>query len=97
MDDRENAVFAFLRKGEAQHKPVLVIANMTPRVQEGYTLGCPVEGDWKLLLSTDDDTYGGSGVGLGDLRARPEVSHGLPASLTLTLPPLATVFLTPEG
>ncbi|MFX7140438.1 alpha amylase C-terminal domain-containing protein, partial [Acinetobacter baumannii] len=38
--------------------------------------------------------YGGSNVGNGgELYAEPVPSHGLPASLSLTLPPLAMLLL----
>jgi len=38
--------------------------------------------------------YGGSNLGNGgQVRAEPNESHGLPASLSLTLPPLATLIL----
>jgi 1,4-alpha-glucan branching enzyme len=50
------------------------------------------------VLNTDAEDYGGSGVGnLGGVEAVPEPLHGRPFSATLTLPPLATVWLTPAG
>jgi 1,4-alpha-glucan branching enzyme len=41
--------------------------------------------------------YGGSGVGnLGGIEAKPEPWHGLPASASITVPPLGVLWLTPE-
>jgi len=46
------------------------------------------------VINTDADVYGGSGVGnLGAVEAVAEPWHGRPASATLTLPPLAVLWL----
>jgi 1,4-alpha-glucan branching enzyme len=95
--DTDNNVFSFVRSGGEGTRPVIVVSNMAPVVREGYRIGAPQGGRWREALNTDAELYGGSGVseGLG-WQAAEEPSHGLPASLSLTLPPLATVFLTSE-
>jgi 1,4-alpha-glucan branching enzyme len=46
------------------------------------------------VLNSDATLYGGSGMGnLGGVHSVPVGAHGRFHSLTLTLPPLATVFL----
>jgi 1,4-alpha-glucan branching enzyme len=48
------------------------------------------------LLNSDATLYGGSGMGnLGGVEAAPIAARSLFHSLTLTLPPLATVFFKP--
>ena len=50
------------------------------------------------MLNTDAAEYSGSGVGnLGGVDADGESWHGQPASTTLRLPPLATVWLASDG
>ena len=50
------------------------------------------------MLNTDAARYGGSNLGnLCGVAARPEPSHGLPASAEVVLPPLATVFFRYAG
>ncbi|WP_110813286.1 1,4-alpha-glucan branching protein GlgB [Pseudoroseicyclus aestuarii] len=96
--DHTRSVFAFMRKGGQGTKPLLVVANMTPTVQEGYKLGVPHAGTWTERLNTDASLYGGSGVGNGGkVVTLPEESHGRAQSLFLTLPPLGLVVLQPEG
>jgi 1,4-alpha-glucan branching enzyme len=95
-DDRENAVFAFLRKGEREHRPVLVISNMTPRVLTDYRIGVPVAGEWKCVLSTDEQRFGGSNAGTMEAASETFSAHGYETSLSLTLPPLATTFWVPK-
>jgi 1,4-alpha-glucan branching enzyme len=58
----------------------------------------PVGGRWREVVNTDATDYGGSGVGnLGGVEALAEALHGRPFSAGVTLPPLATVWLAPEG
>ncbi len=91
--DRENSVVSFLRRS-TQHF-VIVVCNFTPVVRQGYRIGVPAEGRYEEVLNTDDPRYGGSGVMNGGLDARAEPVHGRQYSLSLTLPPLATMVLKP--
>ena len=91
--DREASVVAFLRKPR-HGAPVLVACNFTPVPRSNYVLGVPLPGLWHELLNSDAEHYGGTGWGnLGGVEAVPSGAHGRPWSLSLTLPPLATVFL----
>ena len=95
--DTENNVFSFIRHGLDGTPPVVVISNMAPVVREGYTIGMPQGGTWREALNTDAAEYGGSGVGNGGtVISGGEGLHGQPHRASLTLPPLATLFLTPE-
>ncbi|HUS24939.1 MAG TPA: 1,4-alpha-glucan branching protein GlgB [Candidatus Binatia bacterium] len=95
-DDRANSVFAFLRHGGP--RPVLVLCNLTPVTRHDYRVGVPLPGAWRELLNSDAGEYGGSGSGNGGaLHAQPVPAHGQSASLSLTLPPLGTLFLAPEA
>jgi 1,4-alpha-glucan branching enzyme len=54
---------------------------------------------WKEVLNTDSQHYGGGNLGndAAALEVQPVAAHGRAQSLTLTLPPLATVFLAPAA
>jgi 1,4-alpha-glucan branching enzyme len=94
LDDADQSVFAYLRFGRPGDAPVLVVCNFTPVPRLTYRLGVPVGGVWREVLNSDADVYGGSGVGNAGMVVAEEVaSHGLPVSLVLTLPPLATIIL----
>jgi len=93
VDDRANSVFAFLRTGMGA-APIAVIANMTPVPRHRYIVRVPVAGDWREVLNTDATAYGGSNVGnYGGARATSHKSDRADATLSLTLPPLATIVL----
>jgi 1,4-alpha-glucan branching enzyme len=92
LDDAEQSVFAYLRFGNEGDPAVLVVCNFTPVPRYGYRLGVPYGGAWREIVNTDAARYGGSNVGnYGAVQADAWPSHDLPASLALTLPPLATV------
>jgi 1,4-alpha-glucan branching enzyme len=96
-DDTANSVYAFLREGDDGDAPVLVVCNMTPVPRAGYAIGVPRPGYWQELLNSDAGAYGGSNMGNGGgVQTQPLYAHGEAQALVMTLPPLATLFLSPE-
>ncbi len=94
MDDADNSVLVFARRGEEPGSVVVVACNFTPVVRGDYRFGVPLAGFYREAVNTDAASYGGSNVGnLGGVASEPVASHGRTDSLTLTLPPLATVIL----
>ena len=92
-NDAGNNVFSFLRWGD-DGSVLACVANFSPMPHEGYRLGLPFPGRWDEVLNTDAEAYVGSGVGnLGGVEAAGEGWHGQPASASLRVPPLGTVWL----
>ncbi|HXU61225.1 MAG TPA: 1,4-alpha-glucan branching protein GlgB [Polyangia bacterium] len=95
-NDDDNSVYSFLRKGRGGDDVILVVLNATPVPRRDYRVGVPLRGTWRELLNTDATSFGGSGLGnLGAVTADDVPCHGRPASLRLTLPPLAALYLKP--
>jgi len=96
--DRDQSVFAWLRQGAEGDPPALVVCNFTPVPRGEYRIGVPSAGTWHEALNTDAESYGGSNRGNGGTVASQRVaSHGFADSVLVTLPPLATLILTPQG
>jgi 1,4-alpha-glucan branching enzyme len=96
-DDRDQSIFAYLRFGAEGAQPALVVCNLTPVPRAGYGVGVPAEGGWHEIFNSDAAIYGGGNIGNGGrVVATGKPRHGLPASLELTLPPLAVIILQPE-
>jgi 1,4-alpha-glucan branching enzyme len=98
VHDWEESVIAFLRRGHAEDDTILVLCNFTPVPRHNYRVGVPQGGLWRELLNSDAVLYGGSGQGnLGWVESAPVRSHAYFHSLTLIVPPLATLVLKHEG
>ena len=96
-DDATNSVYAWLRWSK-EGEPLLVVANMTPVPREHYRVGVPFAGTWMELLNSDAETYAGSNMGNGGgVHADDVKAHGMGASLSLNLPPLAVLILKPRA
>src|SRR5262249_53942778 len=100
-NDSGNNVFSFLRFAadgpdgpDGSRTVIASVTNFANTVHEAYRIGVPLSGRWEEVLNTDSEVYTGSGVGnLGGVDATEEPWHGQVASLSLRLPPLATVWL----
>ena len=92
--DAAHSVLSFVRHGLGANNFVVVVCNFTPQVHPGYRLGVPQAGHYRELLNTDSSHYGGSNIGtpLAAAKTQARPCHGMPYSVVLTLPPLATVF-----
>jgi len=94
-DDAENSVIAWARRGDDPDDVAIVVSNFTPVPREAYRIGVPLPGFYQEVLNTDASLYGGGNVGnLGGVSAEETESHGQPCSLSLTIPPLATMILS---
>ena len=94
-DDANQSVFAWLRKGHDPRARCVVAVNFTPEIRHNYRIRVPFAGNWREALNTDAGAYGGSNVGNGGLVSA-VVTPDSP-ELHLVLPPLAAVYLVPEG
>lgn len=99
-DDRDQSVIAFLRRDhDGGGTPVVAISNFTPVPRHQYRIGVPLAGPWRVVINTDEARYYGSGQvqplcdGADSMLAEPVPSHGQPFSLSLNLPPLASLML----
>jgi 1,4-alpha-glucan branching enzyme len=93
-NDRDNSILAWVRRDKSGGF-VICVTNFTPVVRDGYRIGVPQPGRYRELLNTDAEQYGGSGVVNDEIITEAQESHAQPQSLTLILPPLATLILQP--
>ncbi len=96
--DSQNAqqsIFSFIRYAKKISEYVVVVCNLTPNVYQNYQIGVPSDGKFEVILNTDEQRYFGSGVEASStlIFAQKTPSHGQKYSVSLALPPLATVYL----
>ncbi len=92
--DREQSVLSYLRRDGGQH--VVVVLNLTPTPHARYRIGVPERGEYRVVLSSDDAAWGGSGFGSSASVVADDIpSHGRRYSIELALPPLSALVLVP--
>jgi 1,4-alpha-glucan branching enzyme len=101
-NDADSNVISFARQSRGgpsdETRLVVFVANFSPVPRPNYRLGLPRARRWREALNTDSTFYGGSDVGnLGGVEPEPVPWHGQPFSAEVTLPPLAAVYLVPDG
>jgi 1,4-alpha-glucan branching enzyme len=97
LGDAEISVLAYLRKSAGAGAPLVVVCNFTPVPRNNFQVGVPAAGYWREILNSDSRDYGGSGWGnLGGVESAPVSAHGRTDSVSLNLPPLATIVLRGE-
>jgi 1,4-alpha-glucan branching enzyme len=95
-NDSDNSVVSFIRRARDRNDLVVAIVNFTPVPRDGYRIGVPFGGEYRELLNSDSEIYGGSNRGnSGAVMTEPVEAHGHAASLRLNLPPLGFLLLKP--
>ena len=90
-DDHENSIIAYIRKGNANEK-VVVVCNMTPMPRAQYRIGLPESGILELLLNSDAAAYAGSGMEIQNEIKIEEIGwHHRAHSAEITIPPLGAL------
>ena len=97
VDDAQNSVFAFERRSSKGER-IIVISNFTPVPRHDYRIGVNVAGQYHEILNTDSAFYEGSNFGNGGtVESEAIPSHGRDNSISVSIPPLATLYLRYQG
>ncbi len=96
--DAESSVISFVRYARDRGDFLVFACNFTPVVRYDYRIGVPREGFYREIFNSDAEMFGGSNAGnAGGVTAQPLASHGRPASISITLPPLGVVVFKPAA
>jgi 1,4-alpha-glucan branching enzyme len=94
---RDDSVLAYMRKSKDWEDHLLVVCNFTPVVRQEHLVGAPQKRYYREVFNSDSQFYGGSNIGnFPGVMAQQPGHHGRPFSLSINLPPLATVVFKPE-
>ena len=92
----QDSVLIWIRRGKNPADFVIAACNFTPVPRVGYRFGVPDRCWYQEIFNSDSEYYGGSNLGNGPgVMASDYSSHGRPYSISVTLPPLATIILKP--
>ncbi|HEY9148156.1 MAG TPA: alpha amylase C-terminal domain-containing protein, partial [Gammaproteobacteria bacterium] len=91
----QHSVLCYLRR--AGNSNTVIALNFTPAPHDGYRIGVPAAGSYRLAFNSDSGDFGGSDLGqipLFESEAKPWM--GQPHSIVVTLPPLAGLVIEGE-
>ena len=91
LDDCDNSVISFARLDKDGNE-VVVVCNFCPVERKNYSIGVPAKGEYKPAFSSDALKYGGKGTRLRKVKTKDIQMHGFDQSISITLPPLSTVY-----
>jgi 1,4-alpha-glucan branching enzyme len=95
-DDSFHSIVSFIRRGRKPEEYLIFVCNFTPVVHGVNRIGVPFNYEYKELLNSDSEAYGGSGiVNPGTIEAEKIACSNQPYSIVLKVPPLGGIFLKP--
>ena len=90
-DDNQNNCASFLRK-DSKGDFILAVCNFSPVHRPGYRLGVPYRGTYQCVFNSDDERFGGSGLGDKEPLSSEDIPmHGQDQSLVIDIPPMSGV------
>ena len=92
-NDSDQSALSLLRYDQnGDH--IVCVFNFTPVPRHEYRIGIPTEHDYTEILNTDSSFYSGSNCGNSDIINNEDISWmGFENSISITLPPLAALYL----
>lgn len=98
-EDAANSVLSFERISRDKTEKIVVVLNFTPVERKKYQVGVLDPGEYEVVLSTNQKSYGGDGRGTRRVKAKEKPCRGFSHSIELNLPPLTAYYLKwlPDG
>jgi len=94
LDDNQNSVISFIRKGHDITNDLVILCNFTPKVQNEYTIGIHQNKNWKEVFNSDIEEFYGSDIKNEKIiKVSNKKSHNKNYSLSVKLPPLSVLVL----
>jgi 1,4-alpha-glucan branching enzyme len=85
-----------MRKSRKKEDTILIICNFTPVVYKKYRIGVPYKCEYKEVLSSDWEEFGGSNEkNASIIKAEAYKWHNQKFSMEIKVPPLSAVYLKP--
>ena len=60
-DDRDRSIYSFVRHAKGGKQNLLFVVSFTPVAREDYRVGVPKRKQYRLILNSDEEKYGGTG------------------------------------
>lgn len=92
-DDSAQSIIAFRRIDKSGNE-IICVCNFVPVERENYRIGVPQKGTYHIVLNSDDEKYGGTGVvNKGSIKTDDIKMHGYEQSIALNIPALSVLYI----
>jgi 1,4-alpha-glucan branching enzyme len=96
VNNSEQSIFSFLRKGNNDEDFYLIVCNFTEKTYSNYKVGVPFDLKYREIFNSDQKEYGGSShLNKKILKAEQGEFHGKPYTIELNIPPFGISILRP--
>lgn len=90
----DQSILSYIRYAKDLKEHVVVILNLTPMVYHAYRIGVPAKGQYKEIINSDKDIYGGSNQYNGlPVYTQDVHSHTFDQSIEVLISPLSVIVL----
>ncbi|MDE6983760.1 MAG: 1,4-alpha-glucan branching protein GlgB, partial [Lachnospiraceae bacterium] len=94
-DDTERSIYSFVRRTKDGKQHMLFVINMTPVEYPKFKVGVPMNTQYKLLLNSDEEKFGGNGNKIPkNLKAKKGLCDNRDYHIAFPLPPLTAAVFT---
>jgi 1,4-alpha-glucan branching enzyme len=95
--NHDDSTLTYVRRAKDPNDFLVIACNFTPVPRVNYRLGVPEQCWYEEIFNSDSCFYAGSNLGNGPgVMAEPIGSHGRPASIRITYPPLGVCVFKPR-
>ncbi len=97
-DESQRNLIGFMRR-DRSGRELIFVCNFSGVAAQGFRIGLPWPGSYRLLFSSDETRFGGSGgLAVGSIIKTEKIpQHNLQQSIQLDIPPLTAVFFEKTG
>ena len=86
-DDRDRSIYSFVRHAKGGKQNLLFVISFTPVARDDYRVGVPKRKQYRLILNSDEEKYGGTGKKRPAVyKAEKSECDGRPYSFAYSLP-----------
>ena len=86
-DDRDRSIYSFVRHAKGGRQNLLFVISFTPVARDDYRVGVPKRKQYRLILNSDEEKYGGTGKKRPTVyKAEKSECDGRPYSFAYPLP-----------
>lgn len=96
VDNKMQSIFSFVRNGKKVEDTLVIVCNFTGVSYPEYKIGVPNPGEYREILNSDQEEFGGTGmINKKIIKTAEEPFHGKPFSINIAVAPFGFQIIRP--